>query len=671
MNLDKAFVADIETDGLLDELTKLHVLSVGYFDSKAKKWKIKSTKEKEDVIRLFSDPENTIVGHNFISFDIPAIELLYPDFEIQASIIDTLPLSYYLYSERDGHGLEKWGEHFGVPKPEIEDWVGLSYEEYRHRCEEDVKINVNLWVKILAYLRAIYDNDDEAIIKVINYFNFKAEELYIQQENKVLIDRPQAQENLDFLQAIIDEKTEELAAIMPKVPIKAKRKYPAKPYKKDESLSATGIRWFTLLKEQGLPDDHKDDITVITGYEEPNPGSNKQMKEFLFSKGWKPRLFEPGANGPVPQLRDKEKELCESIKILIKDNPELEALDGLSVAQHRAGYLKSFLEKSDEKGYVAAWAHGFTRTLRLKHVAPFVNLPKPNAHHGELVRSCMIAPEGYVCIGADLSSIEDKCKQISIYDLDPEYVESMNTKGWDAHLALGLIAGMFTQDEVDFYKWYKTKPKLKKGEENPYTLPESFSGLSEDEMYEAFELLDKKRAKAKTSNYACTYGAGAKKLSEGDMTLPEAKELHKGYWKLNWSVKKFAETRIVKEVKGHNWLRLSKKAGGIKEVNTSKWIWNEYSKLWLYLKNDKDRFSACNQNFGVKVFDTWGYFLIKAGIKPIFQAHDEFLWYCKKEDVEAHKKILDESVIKLNKAFNPVVPLEIDYKIGDNYSQVH
>ena len=210
MNLDKAFVADIETDGLLDELTKLHVLSVGYFDSKAKKWKIKSTKEKEDVIRLFSDPENTIVGHNFISFDIPAIELLYPDFEIQASIIDTLPLSYYLYSERDGHGLEKWGEHFGVPKPEIEDWVGLSYEEYRHRCEEDVKINVNLWVKILAYLRAIYDNDDEAIIKVINYFNFKAEELYIQQENKVLIDRPQAQENLDFLQAIIDEKTEEL-----------------------------------------------------------------------------------------------------------------------------------------------------------------------------------------------------------------------------------------------------------------------------------------------------------------------------------------------------------------------------------------------------------------------------------------------------------------------------
>ncbi len=93
--------------------------------------------------------------------------------------------------------------------------------------------------------------------------------------------------------------------------------------------------------------------------------------------------------------------------------------------------------------------------------------------------------------------------------------------------------------------------------------------------------------------------------------------------------------------------------------------------MWLFLKNEKDRFSACNQSFGVKVFDTWGWFLVQAGIEPIFQSHDEFLWYCKEEDVELHKQILDDSVIKLNKAFNPPVPLEIDYKIGPNYSKVH
>jgi DNA polymerase I-like protein with 3'-5' exonuclease and polymerase domains len=67
----------------------------------------------------------------------------------------------------------------------------------------------------------------------------------------------------------------------------------------------------------------------------------------------------------------------------------------------------------------------------------------------------------------------------------------------------------------------------------------------------------------------------------------------------------------------------------------------------------------------------WGWFLIEEGIKPSYQAHDEFLWYCKVEDVEKHKEIIKRSVIRLNRAFNPPIPLEVDYKIGLDYSAVH
>lgn len=669
IDLDKVYVFDIETVGLLDKINSfkdLHVMSLSFKD-KDNKWQIKSTRDIEDIKKVMCNPNNVLVCHNAINYDVPALEKM--GIEVKANIIDTLPLSYYLYSELDKHGLASWGEFFGVAKPEIEDWENLTYEEYEFRCSEDVKINTNLWVMILNYLREIYDNNDDLIVKTINYLNFKAKKLYSQYKNPIYINIEQCKKNLEFLEGVIAEKELELNALLPKVPKKAKRTKPKNPYKKDGSLSVAGEKWFTMVNQLNLPHDYDGIIEEIVGYSEPNCQSAPQMKGYLFSLGWKPTIFKDGANGKVPQLRDDDKNLCEDIQRLIKENPSLQALDGLSVAQHRSGYLKGFLANADEDGRAPAWASGFTRTLRLKHSAPFANLPKPNANHGALVRGVMVAPPGYICIGADLSSIEDKCKQISIYPLDPEYVNSMNTKGWDAHLALGEKAGMFTADEVQFYKWYKNIEK----KENPYTCPESLVRLSKEEQEHTFHLLDKRRAVAKTTNYAATYGAGAAKLSESGMTLKEAKTLHKSYHEMNWSVKKFAETRIVKTVKGNNWRKVHKKAGGLQQTTESNWIWNEFSNMWLFLKNDKDRFSACNQNFGVKVFDIWGYFLMEEGIEFSGEWHDEEFWYCldTPEEIERNIDIIKKSIIKVNKYFNPPIPIECDFKIGDNYAKVH
>ena len=51
MDLEKVFVVDIECDGLLDELTKLHVLSVGWKNSDGK-WSVKSTNKEEDIEKI-------------------------------------------------------------------------------------------------------------------------------------------------------------------------------------------------------------------------------------------------------------------------------------------------------------------------------------------------------------------------------------------------------------------------------------------------------------------------------------------------------------------------------------------------------------------------------------------------------------------------------------------
>ena len=667
MKLDNVLVGDIEAIGYLEELKSfedLHVFSCGYFLNG--KWSIKSTNKKEDIEKVVGNPNNTIVFHNGISYDKPA--LIKMGIEFNANIIDTLAISYYLYSERDKHGLEYWGDFFKILKPKINDWKSLSFEEYKVRCEEDVKININLWVMMLSYLRKLYDNNDELIIKTIKYLNHKAEMIYVQDQNPILIDVEQCDKNIIYLDNIIAEKELQLTSIMPKIPVKIKRNKPKNLYKKDGSLSESGLNWQRLTSGCGLTLEYDDVILEIKSYEEPNCQSPTQMKDFLTLKGWKPTMYKDGANGKVAQLRDDDKNLCPNIQKLAEELPELNALLGLSRAQHRLGYLKSFKKCVNEKGYAKSWAHAYTRTLRLKHSAPFVNLPKPSTEYGELVRSVMIAPKGYVCIGADLSSIEDKCKQISIFSLDRQYVESMNSKGWDAHLALGLKAGMFTDDEVQFYKWYNNKGK----EDNIYNCPESFLGLNSEEQEVAFHLLSKKRATSKTSNYGLTYGCGVAKLMESaDIPRKEAEKLHKGYHDLNWSVKKFAETRITKRVVGKNWFRLNKKVGGLQEVDETIWIWNEYSNLWLFLKNDKDRFAACNSNFAVKIFDTWSYFLMQEGIKFSYQAHDEQFWYCPENEVDKHIEIIKRAIAKTNKIFNPPIPLECDFKTGENYAKVH
>lgn len=667
MNLDRIIVADIESIGYLEEIKSfedLHVLSCSYQVNG--EWKIKSTNSREDIQKLVGNPNNTIVFHNGISYDKPCLQIM--GFDFKAEIIDTLAISYYLYSEKDKHGLGAWGDFFNVPKPKIDDWKNLTFEIYRERCCEDVKINTNLWTMMLSYLRELYDNNDELIIKTIRYLNHKAEMLYMQDQNPILIDVVQCEKNIIYLENIIVEKEAQLVSIMPKIPIKIKRIKPRNLYKKDNSLSEAGIKWKRLTEGCGLLLEYDDVILEITGYEDPNCQSPSQMKKFLMEKGWIPTIYKDGANGKVAQLRDDEKNLCPNIQKLAEELPELNSLLGLSRAQHRLGYLKSFMKHVNEKGFAKAWAHAYTRTLRLKHSAPFVNLPKPNTEYGELVRSVMIAPKGYVCMGADLSSIEDKCKQISIFSLDREYVESMNSKGWDAHLALGLKAGMFTEDEVQFYKWFNNKDK----EDNLYTCPESLCNLTNEEKDTAFHILSKKRATSKTSNYGLTYGCGVAKLMEAaDISRKEAEKLHKGYHDINWSVKKFAETRLTKKVNGKNWLRLNKKVGGLTEVAETIWIWNEYSNLWLFLKNDKDRFAACNSNFGVKIFDTWSYFLMQEGIKFSYQAHDEQFWYCPENEVDKHIEIIKRAIEKTNKVFNPPIPLECDYKIGENYATVH
>jgi hypothetical protein len=649
-DLDNALIVDIETRGLLGVLKSkedLHVMSVGWKSNG--KWNIKSTNKEEDIAKIFENPNNTIVGHFFIAYDLPALKIMFPNINFRAKIIDSLALSHYLANDRLKHGLEDYGIEFGYEKVKIseEEWENLTYEKAEERCRRDIQINCILWDKQLTLLRELYETDDE-IYSPIARCNFKMELLHIQENNRIKLDVGLCKKNLAFLEGIITEKEKELNSILPTIKNIATRKRPAKLYKADGKISSAGEKWFSMTKQLNLSEDYDGDINEVVSESPPNCQSTKQMKDYLFSKGWKPKLFKDGANGKVPQLRDDNKELCSSIKELIKTVPELESLDGLSVAQHRAGYLKAFLDTMNEDGYVKAGWSGMAKTFRVKHNKPIVNLPSNNSQYGDLVRSCLIAPEGMLFANADLSSLEDKTKQCCIYPYDPTYVETLNTPGYDAHLRIAELGNFMSDDEIRFFKWYKQKDKDIKH------LPESFKVYDELELTEQFNRLSKVRHTCKTTNYSATYSASAKKIAEtAGVPLKIGQALHKTYWDLNWSVKKFTEDLKVKTVDGRNW------------------IYNPFTKLWLLLTADHIKFSATNQNFGACVFDTFLWYLVQAGIKPIMNIHDELSFYIKVGQEDWARKVIKESMDKVNVIFNQPISFESEPEFATSYGNVH
>ena len=303
------------------------------------------------------------------------------------------------------------------------------------------------------------------IIRFLRYISFKMDCLREQEENPLTLDVEKAQRHFDELSQVIEEKTVALAKVMPKVPDQTKRK-PKNCYKQDGTYSKLGKEWFDILKGLNLPADTEGEVVVT--YKEGNPGSTQQIKEWLDSLGWEPCHFKftrnkiTGDEKKIPQVRysnqsdPRKGQLTDSVLRLKEREPKLELLEGLTVAQHRKSIFEGFL-KSHKGGKIVSGAGGFTNTLRLKHRAPIVNLPGVDAQWGKEIRGCIVAPEGEVMCGADVSSLESCTKRHLMWDYDPDYVTEMSKEGFDEHVNLSVFAGFLTEDEEEFYKWYQEK----------------------------------------------------------------------------------------------------------------------------------------------------------------------------------------------------------------------
>jgi len=626
----KLFVIDSESDGLVAESTKVHVLS--YTDDGENYHSLFDY----DEMREFLNQDAWFVVHNGIRFDTRLFQK-HLGVWVEDKIIDTLALSWAFNLDWPKHGLEYAGEQLGVEKPKVLDWHNEHHTVYKERCEADVKINWLLWKELSKQIKLLYDDPDSASgTDYIKYLMFKMKCAAEAEDEGVRLDMDRVRRNLEELYGLEKVRLTELEANMPKVPKYVDRQPPAKPRNKDGMLSAQGLKWLALTEEHGLPFEHNEVIKVIKEYKEPNAGSHPQIKDWLFSLGWVPCTFDykkndDGIERKVPQVR-KDGVLAPSVERLVESHPELKSLADLTVIQHRISVFEGFRDSAEEVDgtyIIRAWVNGFTNTLRFKHAKPLVNLPGLDKYKGKEIRGCLMAiDDKHTLCGSDMASLESTTKRHYMMPFDPDYVAEMSDPNWDEHLDLAVKAGALSKEDYVYY------------------------GNTNDENDKDWQRIHKIRKTYKPINYSAVYGIGAAKLSrEMGIKQREAQKMIDSYWERNWAVKELVKDLRVRKIKGQMWLL------------------NPVNKFWYSLRSDRDRFSTLNQGTGSYCFDIFMAYSRHLGVKMCLQMHDEYLGHV--IDKENNTKILRKAIGMLNQKLKLNVDLDIDIKYGGSYADAH
>lgn len=434
-------VSDCETNGLLDELTKVHSLCNKPSDGS------KGTSHADQsgypgIVEGLEDlmAADKVVFHNGIKFDLPALRKVYPWFDLREDqLIDTLVLSRLIWpdlGERDfklikqgklpaklrgSHSLKAWGFRLGILKgdfAEETDWSEWSpaMQEY---CQQDVVVTLKLWdhIKKQCYARTAIELEHRFchIIAKQERFGFR-------------FDKDNAVALYTELMGRRSELDAQLQQYFPPWWVKVCEQTPKRNNRK---LGYVEGCTFTKIK-----------------LEEFNPGSRKQIAARLKAYyGWEPEDFTETGDAKVDE--SVLGKLDYPPAKLLAERFMVEKRIG-QLAEGAAGWLK--LEKNGR-------LHGSVNTNgavtgRCTHAAPnMAQVPSTNAPYGHECRGLFIVDDGYVLIGADASQLELVCLAHYMARWDGgQYAriieEGDKDQGTDIHTTNQKAAGLPTRDNA-------------------------------------------------------------------------------------------------------------------------------------------------------------------------------------------------------------------------------
>jgi DNA polymerase I len=413
------YIFDIETDGLLDDVTQIHCIVLKDINTNEM-----LLLRKEDALNKLSKAE-LIVGHNIIKFDIPVIKKLYPAFDFKGKIFDTLVATRLLFpdvKEKDfqrkdfprdcigRHSLKAWGNRIGNYKAEFDtDWKNYTPEMLEY-CQQDVEVTYNLYKMIedIKYSQQAMDLEHsvaQLIYKQEVYgFSFNTDEakkLYSKLNSRRL-------ELENKLQEIFPPKIER-TPFVPKVNNKAKGYVKGEIYYKEKTVV------FNPSSRQHIAD------RLIKMY---------NWKPTIYTDDGKPKLDETileSLSYPPAQI------LCEHF-LLDKRIAQL--------ATGAQAWLKH--EKNDR-------IHGTcntnsTVTARATHSYPnMAQIPSVSVPYGKECRKLFTVPIGKKLVGIDVSGLEVRMLAHYMAKYDNGNYAKVVLDG-DIHTETQTLAGLDNRD---------------------------------------------------------------------------------------------------------------------------------------------------------------------------------------------------------------------------------
>jgi uncharacterized protein YprB with RNaseH-like and TPR domain len=172
MESEVSLIFDIETDGLLYNVSTIHCLAIHDLNTK-KTLTYNDTGNQEPIVRGLQRlyDADCVIGHNIIGYDLPVIRKLYPWFNRNPYVIDTLLLSRLYHQDLINidkkhnwdqmplklygrHSLEAYGYRLNERKGDYgstTDWKEWT-QEMEDYCIQDVHVTTKLWDHFQPYL---------------------------------------------------------------------------------------------------------------------------------------------------------------------------------------------------------------------------------------------------------------------------------------------------------------------------------------------------------------------------------------------------------------------------------------------------------------------------------------------------------------------------------------
>lgn len=428
---------DIETDGLLDTVTKIHCVVARDIDTNEEYvWVGDKIKDSWN----FLNKADTLIGHNIMAFDIPVLEKIFKrKINVSMQIRDTLVLTRLIWPDRrdrdfkmfrsgklpakliGSHSLKAWGYRIGEYKDgfgETTDWQEFS-EEMLDYCRQDVVVNQKLF-KLIEDME--YSEDAIQLEHDIH-------QILLQQEwDGFPFDESGAEKLFSTLNARRTEIEKELSDTQP-------------PWISEEEFIPK-VNNAKLGYKKGVP-------FIKRSVTEFNPNSREHIARMLIENyGWEPKLFtETG----LPKVDDK---VLSGLHY-----PEAVLLTEYLMIQKRIAQLaegeQAWMKLSKNGVIHGRVNHMGAVTSRCTHRNPnCAQIPSVTAPYGKECRSLFYAPDGWLVCGVDVSGLELRCLGHFVASFDGGEYANIVVNG-DIHTANQQAAGLPSRDmaKTFIYGW--------------------------------------------------------------------------------------------------------------------------------------------------------------------------------------------------------------------------